>query len=172
MSTKRGDAKANAYLTEALREPQKGPFSLQWDILVTSIATPPNRSCFQIIGNDSVKGKGANATGAERFVFLAFENAATAGKINLVAIEDGTAAGPAKSRIVVPDLVPHKWYTVHVDVNPAAGSYTVSLPGVTTTPVAVKGFFTKDKPAPKELTHVSFATWNDGPGVFYIDNVK
>jgi hypothetical protein len=38
--------------------------------------------------------------------------------------------------------------------------------------MAVKGFVTKDKPTPKELTHVSFATWNDGPGVFYIDNVK
>ena len=28
------------------------------------------------------------------------------------------------------------------------------------------------KGAPSKLTHVSFASWNDGPGTFYIDNVR
>jgi hypothetical protein len=168
----KGNPKANAYLSQALRETQKGPFTLQWDIYVKSIAVPPNRSCFQMIGNDGVKGRGPNATGAERFVFLAFENAATAGKINLVAMEDGTTPGMPKSRVLVPDLSLKKWYTVKVDVDPAAGSYRVSVAGVAAAPVAVKAFKPKDKPTPKELTHVSFATWNDGPGVFYIDNVK
>ena len=168
----KGDPKANAYLSQALREAQKGPFTVQWDIFVKSIAAPPNRSAFQMIGTDAVKGRGPNATGAERFAFLAFENAATAGKINLVAMEDGTAPGAPKSRVIAPDLSLKKWYTVQVSANPAAGTYTVSIPGVTTAPVTVKGFVTKDKPTPKELTHVSFATWNDGPGVFYVDNVK
>lgn len=168
----KGDPQANAYLSQALREAQSGSFSLQWDIYVKSVASPPNRSAFQMIGNDAVKGRGPNATGAERFVFLAFENAATAGKINLVAMEDGSAPGTPKARVVAPDLSPRKWYTVKVDVNVAAKSYAVSVAGVTSGPVTVKAFVTREKPAPKELTHVSFATWNDGPGVFYIDNVK
>jgi hypothetical protein len=168
----KGGAKANTYLSQALREPQKGPFSLQWDIYVKSIASPGNRSAFQMIGNDSAKGHGPNATGTERFVFLAFEPASTAGKINLVAMEDAGASGALKSRVIVPDLALKKWHTVRVECNPADKSYTVFVLGATASPVAVKAFVPKDKPVITELTHLSFASWNDGPGVFYVDNVK
>lgn len=167
----KADAAGNAYLSQALREPQKGKFSLQWDIYVKSILTPPNRGGYMILGNDSVKKRGPNATGAERFVFLAFENASP-GKVNLVAMEDGTAGGPVKSRVIVPDLPLRAWHTVKVDVDVAAKSYAVSVPGVTTAPVAVKAFASKGNSVPKEITHLSFATWNDGPGTVYIDNVR
>ena len=74
--------------------------------------------------------------------------------------------------MIAPDLSLKKWYTREGRRQPAAKSYTVSVAGVTTAPVTVKAFVAKDKPTPTELTHVSFATWNDGPGVFYVDNVK
>jgi len=31
--------------------------------------------------------------------------------------------------------------------------------------------FSPSGKAPKRLTHISFASWNDGAGTFYIDNV-
>jgi hypothetical protein len=160
--------KSNAYLSQALAGPQTGKFSLQWDVLVRKILPKPNRSAFMLVGNDSVPGKGPNATGAERFVFLAFENASAKGKLNLVALE--SASG--KARVVVPGLDIDKWYTVKVDVDVAGKSYAVSVPGVTASPVSVKAFEAKEKTVPSSLTHISFATWNDGPGTFFIDNVK
>ncbi len=167
----KADPAGNAYLSQSLREPQKGKFSLQWDIYVRSILTPPNRGGFMILGNDSVKKRGPNATGAERFAFLAFENASP-GKVNLVAMEDGAAGGAVKSRVIVPDLPLKKWHTVRVDVDVPGKSYLVSVAGVTAAPVPVKAFVTKGNSVPKEITHISFATWNDGPGTIYIDNVK
>jgi hypothetical protein len=160
--------KLNAYLSQAFPGPQTGSFSLQWDILVRRILPKPNRSAYMLVGNDAVTGKGPNATGSERFVFLAFENAAPKGKLNLVAME--TASG--KSRVVVPGLNADTWYTVKVDIDVAGRSYAVSVPGVTAAPVTVKAFEAKEKTVPSSLTHISFATWNDGPGTFFIDNVR
>jgi len=159
--------KHNAYLSQAFSAPQSGKFSLKWDILVKSIHAKPNRAAFQLIGNDSVKGKGPDATGSERFVALAFENASAKGKINLIAME-GAAAKP---KVVVPNLDLAKWYTVQVDIDVQAKTYAVSVKGVTTAPVAVKAFVAKEKTVPSSLSHISFATWNDGPGSFMIDNV-
>jgi hypothetical protein len=160
--------KANAYLSEAFPGPQTGKFTVQWDILVGRILPKPNRSAYMLLGNDSVTGKGPNATGAERFVFLAFENAAAKGKLNLVAME--SASG--KSRVVVPGLDANKWYTVKVDVDVPGKSYAVSVPGAAAAPITVKAFEAKEKTVPSSLTHISFATWNDGPGTFFIDNVR
>jgi hypothetical protein len=160
--------KVNTYLSQAFAAPQTGQFSLQWDVLVRRVLPKPNRSAYMLIGNDAVAGKGPNATGSERFVFLAFENASTQGKLNLVALE--SASG--KARVVVPGLDIDKWYTVKVDVDVAGKSYAVSVLGMTTAPITVKAFEAKEKTIPSSLTHVSFATWNDGPGTFFIDNVK
>jgi hypothetical protein len=160
--------KVNVYLSQAFPGPQTGAFSLQWDVLVRRVLPKPNRSAYMLIGNDAVPGKGPNATGSERFVFLAMENAGAKGKLNLVALE--SASG--KARVIVPGLDVDKWYTVKVDVNVAGKSYAVSVPGVTPAPVTVKAFEAKEKTVPSAVTHVSFATWNDGPGTFFIDNVK
>ena len=164
----KASSKLNAYLSQALAGPQTGKFTLQWDVLVRRILPKPNRSAYMLVGNDAVTGKGPNATGAERFVFLAFENATTKGKLNLVAME----AASGKPRVVVPGLDADKWYTVKVDIDVAAKSYAVSVAGVTTAPVTVKAFEAKEKTVPSSLTHISFATWNDGPGTFFIDNVR
>ena len=167
----KGDPKFNTYLSQAFSQPQDGSFSCKWDIMVKEIAAPPNRSAFQLIGDDSVKGKGPNAAGPERFVFLGFENAAAQGKINLFAFEGGAADPLAKRTPVAANLDLGKWYTVRVDVDTKAGTYAVTVAGITTAPVSIKAFTTKDKPAPAKLTHISFASWNDGSGTFYVDNV-
>ena len=167
----KGDPKLNTYLSQAFSQPQNGRFSLKWDILVKEIAATPNRSAFQLIGDDSVKGKGTNATASERFAFLGFENAAQKGKINLFAFEGGGADPLAKRTPIASNLDLGRWYTVRVDLDPAAQSYTVSVSGASSAQVAVHAFQAAGKAAPKSLTHVSFASWNDGPGTFYIDNV-
>jgi hypothetical protein len=162
----------NTYLSQGLTEPQTGRFSLQYDIYVKEILAPYNRSCFQMIGNDKVRKRGPNATGAERFVFLAFQAAEAPGQMNLVAFEGGDAVEWSVPTTVANGLQLKKWYTVRVDVDVAAKAYQVSVAGVTPQPVRIKAFKPKGKPTPEVLTHISFASWNDGPGTFYIDNVR
>jgi hypothetical protein len=166
----KGNAKKNTYLTQAFSQPQKGQFTIKYDILVSKIFPSPNRGAIQMIGN-VIPGKAPNGTGAQRFVFLAFENATAAGKLNLIAYEGGSPQAANKKTMVAPNLDPKKWYTVTLNVNVATKAYTVSVAGVTTAPVALKAFDANGKGAPGALTHLSFASWNDGPGTFYVDNV-
>lgn len=166
----KGNPKKNTYLTQAFNAPQKGSFTVNYDIYVKEVLPTPNRSAIQMIGNAAEKAP--NATGAQRFVFLAFENATAGGKVNLIAYEGGSKDTASKKRVVVPDLDLKKWYTVQLNVNVPGKSYTVNIPGVTPSPVTVKAFDATGKGSPKELTHISFASWNDGPGTFYVDNVQ
>jgi len=165
----KGSAKRNTYLTQAFSDKQKGKFSVQWDIAVKEIKPKRNRSAFQMIGNTE-GDRGPNATGKARFVFLAFENAETPGQINLFAYDEPFSRKSDNRVPVVKGLKLKKWYTIKVDVDVPGKFYMVSIPGVTTAPVKVKAFDSGD--IPKALTHISFASWNDGPGSFFIDNVK
>lgn len=162
----------NTYVSQKLSAPQTGTFSLQWDLYVKEIFPPYNRSAFQMIGNTSVKGRGPNATGRERFVFLGFMNAEQEGKINLFAFEGGQGGNWDDRTVLIRDLDIEHWYTVRVDVDVAGEFYEVSLPGVSDAPIRVNAHKTKKSPIPEEVTHVSFASWNDGPGTFYVDNVR
>ncbi len=166
----KGDPCCNTYLSQDFPAPIEDRLSLQWDIYVKSILPPYNRSAFQMIGNASVKGRGPNGTGAERFVFLAFQNSSQEGRMDLFAFE-GTGASWDERRVLVSGLLLRRWYTIRVDVDVKEGTYLVSVQGVTEKPIEVKAFRWKGK-FPKKLTHVSFASWNDGPGTFYIDNVR
>lgn len=164
----KGDPKFNTYLTQRFATPQTGDFTLTYDVLVKEILPPFNRSAFCMIGSDKDKKGGANSTGVERFVFLGFEKGAVPGKMNLFARE-GNKAWEQKT-IVAKDLDLDKWYTVEVTVYAEAGVYEVGVKGVTPQPKELDAFRAGKKPI-KRLTHVSFASWNDGPGTFYIDNV-
>jgi hypothetical protein len=167
----KASAKRNTYLTQDLAQPQSARFTMKWDILVKEIQPKQNRGAFQMIGAAGTKGKGPNSSGADRFVFLAFENAAGAkGKIDLFAYEGGGKDPLAKRTIVAPKLDLNKWYTVTVSPDLVAKTYTVSVAGGA--PVTVKAFDSGKGPAPKTLTAVSFASWNDGPATFYVDNVQ
>jgi len=168
----KGDPKYNTYLSQALGEPQKARFSMQWDVFVREIMPPFNRSAFQMIGNAKARGRGPNGSGPERFVFLGFENAGRPGKMNLFAFEGKNADAWDERTLLVADLDLEKWYTIRVDVDTAGKSYQVTVAGVTQTPLTVAAFRVKKTNPPDALTHVSFASWDDGPGTFYIDNVR
>jgi len=160
----------NTYLSQMLATPQTDDFTVQFDILVKEILPDDNRSAFFMIGNNSDRKGGPNSTGAERFVFMGFENAGEPGKINLFAREE--KSGWDARTILAKDLSVNTWYTIEVIAYPSAATYEVTVkgPAGSVGPIEVDAFKAAGK-APKKLTHLSFASWNDGAGTFYIDNV-
>lgn len=156
----------NTYLTQRFAEPLTGDFSVRFDIYVKQILPDDNRSAFFMVGSSRDKKNGPNSTGKERFVFLGFENAEQAGKINLFARE-GNKTWENKT-IVAANLDLAAWHTIEVVIYPEAKAYEALVVGKTQ-PVELDAF---GKKPPKRLTHISFASWNDGAGTFYIDNVS
>jgi hypothetical protein len=164
----KANPKFNTYLSQRFSAPQTGPFTVQFDVYVREILPTDNRSAFFFVGNSSDKKAGPNSTGSERFVFLGFENGAGPGHINLFARQEGTSW--QDKTIVVRDLELGKWYTLAAEINPTGGTYKVKIVGVSDW-IPLKAFGAKGK-TPKQLTHLSFASWNDGAGTFYVDNVE
>jgi hypothetical protein len=158
----------NTYLSQRFVAPQAEYLTVKYDLYIREILPDDNRSAFCFLGTIKDKKGGPNSTGRERFVFIGFENAAEAGKINLF-VREGETRWTEKT-IVVRDLDLQKWYTINLEVNVPEGVYTVAVEGVTE-PFEVEAFYYKGK-TPEELTHLSFASWNDGAGTFYIDNVE
>lgn len=168
----KGSPKYNTYLSQSFAEPQRGRFALQWEIFVKEILPPFNRTGFQMLGSATAKGRGPNGSNPERFVFLGFENGGAPGRMNLFAYEGRDPAAWDRRTLVVSDLALGAWHTVRVDVDVPGQRYYVSVLGKTRTAVEVQAFRTKESSPPKFVSHVSFATWDDGPGTFYIDNVR
>jgi hypothetical protein len=164
----KGDLQWNTYLSQRFAEPQTVFLHVQYDIYVKEILPEHNRSAFFFLGTIKDKKNGPNSTGSERFVFLGFENAEQAGKINLFAREG--ESGWAERTIVARDLDLGRWYTIGVRANVPEGIYEVKVDGVTDW-FEVEACFAKGR-TPEKLTHLSFASWNDGSGTFYVDNVR
>lgn len=162
----KGDLKHNTYLTQRFSSPQKGKLSIEYRVYVREIFPDDNRSAFCMVGTNRDGKNGPNSTGNERFVFLGFENAEQEGKINLFARE-GKKKWDDRT-IVAANLDLKKWYTIEVVVDAKDKSYEVEVKDVTE-PVKLKAFGSKP---PKELSHISFASWNDGAGTFYVDDVS
>lgn len=163
----KGHKELNTYMSQRFSREQKEELAVRYDIFVKRIYRDDNRSAFCLIGNSTDGKRGPCSTGKERFVFLGFENADTKGKINLFAREAGNKW--AEKTIVAENLDLKKWYTIDLNIDIEEKSYTASVVGVTDA-VTLKAFETKGH-SPKKLTHLSFASWNDGAGTFYIDNV-
>jgi len=161
----------NTYLSQCLAEPTSGRFSLQWDIYVREILPPYNRSAFQMIGNARQRGRGPNGSGKERFVFLGFAAGTEPGKVDLFAFEGRNQDQWDEQTILVRGLDLEAWHTIRVDVDVEHQSYQVSVVGVTDEPSEVQAFRTKKDDPPETLTHLSFASWDNGLGTFYVDNV-
>jgi hypothetical protein len=158
----------NTYLTQRFAAHQSGPLTVRYDICIHEILPDDNRSAFCFVGRSRDKKNGPNSTGRERFVFLGFENAAAPGKMNLFVREGETSW--AERTIVARDLDLNTWYTVILEVNTPEGLYSVSVPDVVDA-FEVESFYTRGT-TPETLSHISFATWNDGAGTFYVDNVS
>lgn len=162
----KGDLKFNTYLSQRFPSPQANDFTVEFDILVREILPKDNRSAFILVGTSTDGKNGPNSTGAERFVFLAFENAAQKGKINLFARERNKDW--AQKTLVASNLDLGAWYKIALTIQPKKERYQVSVKGGV--PKDLETFAAQGK-APKQLTHLSFASWNDGAGTFYVDNV-
>lgn len=158
----------NTYLTYRLSEPQTTAVTAQYDICIKEILPDDNRSGFMFLGRIRDKKGGPNSTGSERFVFLGFENAAEPGKINLFAREGSNKW--AEKTIIAENLDLMKWYTIKVEANIPEGWYGVTVDGVVDF-FEVESFYSKGK-TPNKISHISFASWNDGAGTFYVDNVS
>ena len=158
----------NTYLSHRLSQPQTGSLTVQYDIYVREILRDDNRSAFFFLGAIKDKKGGPNSTGAERFVFLGFENDTEAGKMNLFAREGETLWN--EKTIVTRGLELEKWYTIVVEADIWAAVYRVKVEGVTDW-FELESFYYKGKTLNK-VTHLSFASWNDGAGTFYVDNVS
>jgi len=159
----------NTYLTQRFARAQTGDFTVRFDVYIREILSDDNRSVFFLVGDDRDGKRGANSTGVERFVFMGFENALEPGKINLFAREAKTTWD--QRTVVVRDLDLKTWYTVVVVVHTQDEIFEVAVEGVTPSPVPLEAFHA-GRSVPKRLTHLSFASWNDGAGTFYVDNVS
>ncbi|HOX25174.1 MAG TPA: hypothetical protein PLL30_13670 [Candidatus Krumholzibacteria bacterium] len=159
----------NTYLSQDLAAPQTGRFTVSYDICVKQIRPEYDRSAFFFAGTSADKKNGPNSTAAERFVFLGFANAGQEGKIRLFAREGKSDWKDATVLADGLDLM--KWYQVTVDVDVAKGTYTVKV-GEQPASRPLAAFSTAKSKAPTSITHISFASWNDGAGTFYVDNVS
>jgi hypothetical protein len=157
----------NTYLSQRLTAVQDLVLTVSFDIYIKEILPDDNRSAFILLGGIKDKKGGPNSTGSERFVFMGFENAATPGQINLFAREGQTKW--TEKTLVAADLKLETWYTINIEVNVPEGFYTTEVVGVSE-PFELESFYTKGK-TPKKISHISFASWNDGAGTFYVDNV-
>lgn len=158
----------NTYLTTRLLESQDFELTATFDIFVREILPDDNRSAFILLGGIKDKKGGPNSTGKERFVFMGFENGAEPGTMNLFAREGQTKW--AEKTLVVEGLKLETWYTITIAANIPEGFYTAEVNGVSE-PFELESFYTKGR-TPDKISHLSFASWNDGAGTFYVDNVS
>ena len=158
----------NTYLSQRLTAGQDLFVTASFDIYIKEILPDDNRSGFIMLGTIKDKKGGPNSTGRERFVFMGFENADEEGKINLFAREGATKW--AEKTIVATGLELNRWYTITIEANIPEGFYTTTVVGETE-PFELESFYSKGK-TPDKITHISFASWNDGAGTFYVDNVS
>lgn len=164
----KGHPDLNTYLTYRLKKAQTMAVTASYDIMVKEILPDDNRSAFMFLGRVKDKKGGPNSTGTERFVFMGFENAAEPGKLNLFAREG--SGKWAERTLVAEGLEAGKWYTIKVEANIPEGYYSVTVEGVVDG-FELESFYSKGK-TPNKISHISFASWNDGAGTFYVDNVS
>lgn len=165
----KADPELNTYLSQALSEPQTGKLRVKYDIAVKMIRPEYDRSGFFFAGTSNDKKRGPNSTGKERFLVLGFENAGTEGKMNLFAFEG--SGGWDDKTVLAENLDLKQWYSITVDIDVPAQTYTVQIDDDAVIG-PLQAFKTKKHPAVEVVSHLSFASWNDGAGTFYVDNVS
>ncbi|MGV8141237.1 MAG: MopE-related protein, partial [Candidatus Woesearchaeota archaeon] len=156
----------NAYVTQEFSTPQIGTFSIKWDIYIDNISdiSSPDRAGWMLVGDDSTAGSGPNAANGERFVYMGFykNGGGTSGTMDLIAVNrTGTFTA---FQTIASGLNMKQWYNIRVDLNLTSDTYDVYVNDVFAATVT-------SRIAKTQVTHISFAQWNDGAGTFYIDNV-
>jgi len=153
----------NAYMSQELNPAQTGVFSVEWDVNVDEIlAASPYRGGWMFIGDDADATKGPNSITGDRFVFMNFyrNGGGSTGTMDLQARNRAGTYVTLKSGLNL-----DQWYKIRVLVNTTGGSYDVYVDNVYVASVT-------SATAKTSLPFISFATWNDGAGTFYVDNVQ
>ncbi len=161
-----GSLSGNAYLTQDFKTPFNETFKLQWQVYVDSIlnsSSYPDRAAIMMVGdNNPYNSRGPNYQAVRNFVWLGFykDGGAETGTADLV-----TALNNA-SEIVLASGVPlDTWHTIRVEGSLITDTYDVYLNDV------LVGSGITARTNKTNVTHITFAQWNDGAGTFYIDNV-
>jgi hypothetical protein len=161
----------NAYLTQEFSSPQPAKFSVEWDIYIDTILpyNGQDRAAQQMIGVDTGSSRGPN-TGS-KFVMMAFYHAggstAPNATMSLIAQELASSSSDSSTwRVIASDLFMDRWYKIRVNLNVLAGTYDVYVNDVLRAQGVQANAFIRP------VTHISFASWNDGEGTFYVDNVR
>lgn len=164
----------NAYLTQEIGVQLfdkvyelRSAFTIIYDIYVTYVEPlpdDPERTGWMLIGDDSVPGAGPNRDDDERFAYLALSKPG-GGETGLMDLVARDRDDPWDSfTVVASGLEMGRWHTIRVECNVLTDTYDVYVDGIHQK--------TLDSRNPKDyVTHLSFATWDDGAGAFYIDNV-
>ena len=164
-----GSATGNAYLSQEFATAQTGRFTVQWDICVKEIqdSADPDRSAYMMIGDDADNQRGPNSTNGDRFAYMAFykEGGGDTGTMSLVARQPDDGWNGGSFTLLAADLNISHWYTIRLEIDVENDSYDVYVDDT------LVGESVSARVPKSGLTHVSFATWNDGPGTFYVDNV-
>ena len=163
-------AAGNAYLSQELDGTTSSGVSLRWDVYVDNIADGDDRDrgALMMAGQDLDAANGPNSNSNERFVFLScwVPGGGDSGPMTLIAREPGDGYADSNDWLTVAtDLELDRWYTIQVDCDFTTDTYDVYINGALAY-AGVQGFTPMD-----EVTHISFAQWNDGVGAFLIDNV-
>ncbi len=162
----KGNTSGNAYITQEFLTPFDNTFSLQWDVYVDNILNisgTADKAAIMLIGtNVPPHANGPNYQASRNFVWLAFYklDGAETGTMNLV-----TTLNNASEMVLATDVALDTWHTIKVDGNLNTDTYDVYLDNV------LVGSGVTARTNKTNVTHISFAQWNDGAGTFYIDNV-
>ncbi len=163
-----GGSTYNTYMSQALPSAlNSGTFTVQWDIYVDSIVnvSATDRSGWMFLGNDSNAIQGPSSTDVERWAILAWAKVG-GGDTGAVSLtyrdrDDALTAFSLASSTLALDT----WYTIKLVGNPTTDTYDIYVNDMLQVSGATSRYANVDP------SYISFASWNDGAGTFYIDNV-
>ena len=167
----------NTYVTQEFAAPQSGTFTVSFDILIDRIEDNANydRTGHIFIGNDQNANGIPLDTARERYVILAFYDPTPGDTGNDLELRARTLSTTAQSwtntglwPTVASDLSYDTWHTIKVTVNYQAGTYNVTINGVTTTWSKMDIYNTATDPP---ISYISFMADTAARGDFYVDNV-
>ncbi|MBT4649002.1 hypothetical protein HOC14_01595, partial [bacterium] len=162
-----GDATYNAYLSQEFSSIPTTSFTAQWDIYVDSITNiaNPDRTGLSLIGYDGDTSDGPNSTNDDRWAYIAWEKVGggDTGAVSLTYRDnnDGWTTFSVASSTLSLDT----WYTIKVVGNVTADTYDIYVDDM----LEASGVTARNPSATP--SHISFASWNDAVGTFYVDNV-
>jgi hypothetical protein len=167
----------SVYLTQEFISPQTGTFDVSFDIYIDRIEDNANydRTGHIFIGNDWSANGIPLDTARERFVLLAFYDPTPGDSGDDLELRARTLSTTAQSwtntglwPTVASGLSYDTWYTIKVAVNYPAGTYDVTINGVTTTYSKMDIYDTATDPP---ISYISFMADSVARGDFYVDNV-